>query len=160
MVKGSNQRERQSRKKGGRRYHTIFLERGEFMGIDWGKSDVGVALADAENRIAYAYATLENDRFLLEKLERIIKEKGVKKVIIGIPSQINRPEVEYAGERLGETLEQNLGVTVEYQNEMFTTAMAQRQLIDRGVRAIERYDDQEAARIILQDWLDQKVLSS
>lgn len=153
------QQERPSRKKGGRRYRTVLLANAEFMGIDWGKSDVGIALADGETRIAYAYSTIENDKNLLDKLEHIIAEKGVKKVIIGIPSQINREDVEYVGERLGEVLEQNFGVTVEYQNEMFTTMMAQRELLDRGVRGVERYDDQEAARIILQDFLDRKTLN-
>ncbi len=152
-------RTRVSRKKGGRKYQTVSLEHAEFMGIDWGKSDIGLALADRENRIAYAHSTLENNSSLLERLGKIIGEKGVKTVVIGIPSPINRQEVEYVGERLGEMLEQNFGVTVEYQNEMFTTLMAQKRLIERGVRAVERYDDQEAARIILQDWLDRKVLA-
>lgn len=151
-------RERPSRKKSGRRYRTVLLTHAEFMGIDWGKSDVGIALASEEARMAYAHSTIANDQYLLDKLERIIREKGVKRVIIGIPSQINRESVEYVGERLGAVLEQNFGVTVEYQNEMFTTMMAQRNLLDSGVRAVERYDDQEAARIILQDWLDRKTL--
>lgn len=155
-----NGKERLSRKKTGRRYRTVFLEHAEFMGIDWGRSDVGVALAQKSSRIAYAHSTIVNNKDTVITLGRIIREKGVKIVIIGIPSPINRIEVEYVGERLGEILEQNFGVTVEYQNEMFTTRMAQRQLIDRGVRAVERYDDQEAARIILQDWLDQRTLEN
>lgn len=152
-------RTRASRKKGGRKYQTVSLEHAEFMGIDWGKSDIGLSLANGESRIAYAHSTVENNSSLLERLGEIIREKGVKMVVIGIPSPINRQEVEYVGERLGEILEQNFGVTVEYQNEMFTTLMAQKHLIERGVRSVERYDDQEAARIILQDWLDRKVLA-
>lgn len=153
-----DRRERPSRKKGGRRYHTVLLDRAEFLGIDWGKSDIGLSLADKESRIAYAYKTVANDGKVVEYIGQVIREKGVETVVIGIPSLINRAEVEYVGERLGEILEQNFGVTVEYQNEMFTTMMAQKQLIERGVRAVERYDDQEAARIILQDFLDRKTL--
>jgi RNase H-fold protein (predicted Holliday junction resolvase) len=45
---------------------------------------------------------------------------------------------------------------IEYQEEMFTTKQAQRNLIEKGVKGIKKFDDQEAARIILQGWLDKK----
>jgi len=47
---------------------------------------------------------------------------------------------------------------VEYQNEMFTTKMAQANLIERGEKGVSQHDDEEAARIILQEWLDRKNL--
>lgn len=134
------------------------MEKALYMGIDWGRNDVGVSLATEPARIAYAYITLFNDDSLLSKLGSIILQKGVKTVVLGIPSPINREEVLYVSERLGEVLEQNFGVVVEYQNEMFTTKMAQAYLVEKGVRRIERFDDQEAARVILQDWLDRKTI--
>lgn len=147
-----------SKKKKKSQYRTIHMDHAFYMGIDWGKSDVGVALADKLSRIAYAYKTLQNDKNLVGSLGKIIMEKGVKTVVIGIPSPINREEVMYAGEKLGEVLEQNFGVISEYQNEMFTTKLATTYLVSKGVRGIKQYDDQEAARIILQDWLERKVL--
>ena len=125
-----------------------------YLGIDWGKSDVGLALADEETKMAFAYKTLKNDRDFLRNLAKIIAEKNVKEVVIGIPSYINRERVEYEGETLGRIIEAKLSARVHYQNEMFTTKMAQANLIEKGVKKIKRYDDQEAARIILQDWLD------
>jgi len=125
-----------------------------YLGIDWGKANIGLALADGETRIAFAYKTLNNDKDFLRKLAEIIAKENVKEVIIGIPSHINRKEIEYEGETLGKIMEANLGVNVYYQNEMFTTKMAQANLIEKGMKKIKRYDDQEAARIILQDWLD------
>jgi len=130
--------------------HEIF----NYLGIDWGKANIGLALADGETRIAFAYKTLDNDKDFLRNLAEIIAKESVKKVVIGIPSHINREKVEYEGETLGKIMEANLGVNVYYQNEMFTTKMAQANLIEKGVKKIKRYDDQEAARIILQDWLD------
>lgn len=129
---------------------------GKFLGIDFGRRDVGLALADSETRIAFASKKMLNDKNLLQGLAEIISQEGVTMVIIGIPSHINREEVEYEAERLGEVMENELGVSVEYQNEMFTTKMAQAKLIEKGVKGIKRFDDQEAARIILQDWLDKK----
>lgn len=126
------------------------------LGIDFGKTDVGLALADAETRIAFAYKTLKNDKDLLQKIGEIINREDVETVVIGIPSHINRFNVDYEGEKLGEIIEDNFGVEVEYQNEMFTTKMAQQNLIEKGIKGIKRYDDQEAARIILQDWMDKR----
>lgn len=125
-----------------------------YLGIDWGMSRVGLALADEETKIAFAHATLENDKNLLQNLAEIIARENVGTAVIGIPSYVNRKEVEYEGEKLGAIIKDVLGIEVCYQNEMFTTKMAQKGLIERGVKKIKRYDDQEAARIILQEWLD------
>jgi len=161
MRRGEDREKRKgSRKKKKRVYQTKHFEYAEFMGIDWGKSDIGIALADENTRMAFAYTTLDYAPAVVEKIGKIIQEKGVKTVVIGIPSPINRGEVVYDSEKLGELLEHNYGVVVYYQNEMFSTKVAQRQLIEKGIRDIEKYDDQEAARIILQDWLERKTLGS
>jgi len=126
-----------------------------FLGIDFGTSKIGLALADAETRVAFAYATLKNDKFFLQELSEIIKKKNVNKVIIGIPSHVNRESVEYEGEKLGKFIKKIFsGMEIDFQNEMFTTKMAESNLIAKGIKKIKKFDDQEAARIILQEWLD------
>lgn len=125
-----------------------------FLGIDWGQSKVGIALADEETRLAFGVDTLRNNNELVSLLGGIIRKHGVETVIIGIPSYVNREEVEYGGERLGHELEKQFGIRVVYQNEMFTTKMARQNLMVQGVRGLDAHDDREAARIILQEWLD------
>ncbi len=125
-----------------------------FLGVDYGKADVGLALADEETKIAFIYKTLKNDKNFLQNLAEIIERENVKTVVIGVPSYVNREQVEYDSERLGKWVENNLKIEVVYQNEMFTTKMAQAKLIEKGVKGVKRYDDQEAARIILQEWMD------
>lgn len=127
---------------------------GKILAIDYGHADVGLAIADWETKIAFTYGKLKNDKQFMQNLAEIIENENVKTVIIGIPSYINRENIEYDAERLGKLIEENLKIGVEYQNEMFTTKMAQAKLIEKGVKGIKRYDDQEAARIILQEWLD------
>jgi putative holliday junction resolvase len=127
----------------------------QIMGIDFGKAKIGLALADFETKIAFAYNTLENNKYFLENLAKIIQKENVSKIVIGIPSYQNRKEVIYEGEKLGEIIKKILPkIGIEYQNEMFTTKMAQANLIAKRVKGIKRFDDQEAARIILQEWLD------
>lgn len=129
-------------------------EIGHYLGIDYGKTDVGLALADEETKIAFIYKALKNDKNFLQNLAEIIEKENVKTVIIGVPSYINREQTEYDSEKLGKLIEENLKVEVEYQNEMFTTKMAQAKLIEKGVKGVKKYDDQEAAKIILQEYLD------
>lgn len=124
------------------------------MAIDYGRARVGLALADSETKIAFAYKILDNNKELFQKLAEIITGENVKKVIIGLPSYANGKTIGYEAERVGNAIKEGTGADVEYQNEMFTTKMAQENLIERGVKGVKKYDDQEAARIILQSWLD------
>jgi putative holliday junction resolvase len=132
-----------------------------YLGIDYGKADVGLALADEETKMAFIYKTLKNDKNFLQNLAEIVEKENVKMIVIGIPQyniKYDADPVKSQGDngarRLGKWIENNLKVEVAYQNEMFTTKMAQANLIEKHVKGIKRYDDQEAARIILQEWLD------
>ncbi len=131
------------------------MDNKSFLGIDWGSVDVGIALADPETRIALTCTTLHNDEQLLQRIAEIIEREDVGTVIIGIPSHVNRVVVEYEGEKLGKLLQAFLPeIAIAYQDEMFTTKMAQHNLIERGMKNVSKHDDEEAARIILQEWLD------
>ena len=125
-----------------------------YLGIDWGEAKIGLAIADEETRMAFCYDTLRREKNPLEKIIEIIKKENIKTVVIGVPSHINREETVYAGEKLGDRIKNEAGVEVFYQDEMFTTKMAQANLIEKGVTRTGRFDDQEAARIILQSYLD------
>ena len=124
-----------------------------FLGIDYGESKVGLATADSETRMAFQYATLDNDNNFLQKLSEIIQKENISKVIIGISASVEVKPIRF---RLENFLKEKLKMKIEYQEEMFTTKQAQRNLIEKGVKGIKKFDDQEAARIILQGWLDKK----
>lgn len=127
---------------------------GHILAIDFGKSKVGLAMADMETKISFVYGIIPNDKNLFDKLVEIIAKEGVKMIIIGIPDYLYKVKEEYAGVSLGNRLKEKMGIEVEYQNEMFTTKMAQENIKERNGKNIARKDDQEAAKIILQDWLD------
>jgi putative Holliday junction resolvase len=135
---------------------TDLAQRENFLGVDWGSRDIGIALAHAETRIAIPFMTERNDEGFLDRVARLIVEEGIGTVVIGIPSHVNRMAVEYPGEKLGRLMNRKIGVKVAYQDEMFTTKLAQQALIQRGERRVSKQDDAEAACIILQQWLDQK----
>ncbi len=123
------------------------------LGIDYGKSKVGLAIADSETRIAFCYGTLKNDKDFYKNLIAIIKNENVNMVVIGVPSYINSEDVEYDSERLGEYLRNIEKIEVDYCNEMFSTKMARENLKEKGIKSIGEFDDEESARIILEWWL-------
>jgi len=124
------------------------------IGIDFGKSKIGLAIADSETRMAFAFDTLENDKDFLQKLREIITKEDVKTIIMGMTK--HDKDTESAKEKIIFTkmIEKEIGIPIIFQDEMFTTKMAQDNIKQRGGRNIARTDDQEAARIILQSWLE------
>jgi putative Holliday junction resolvase len=130
-----------------------------YLGVDFGKAKIGLAVADSETRIAFSYGVLKNDKKLMEKIAEIVEKDGISRIIIGesqhpsVPSG-HLPSSE--GRRFGVLLSVKLNIPIEYQNERYSTREAERNLIEKGAKRIKRFDDQEAARIILQSWLDKK----
>lgn len=129
-------------------------EKKNYLGVDWGSSNIGVALAHGETRVALAYATLANDARLLQRLGDIIAKENIGTVVIGLPHFVGHEAGEYEGEKLGRLIGKQCAVAIAYQNEMFTTKMAQANLLERGEKDVSKHNDEEAARIILQEWLD------
>ena len=124
------------------------------LGVDFGKAKIGLAYADTETKIAFTLATLENNAKIIDNLKKIIQEKEIGKIIIGVTQYDQQEDQEK--KIFGAMLAEKLGLPVEYQNEMFTTKMAQENIKKRGLKNIKELDNQEAARIILQEWLDKK----
>lgn len=125
------------------------------LGVDYGVSKIGLALADGETKIAFSYATLQNDSHFLEKLGEICRKEGVVAVVLGRLAGEKLRQRAFDIEQVGRKISQELGVEVHYQEEMFTSKMAQDNLIEKGGKNIGKQDDQEAARIILQAWLEE-----
>ncbi|MFA6159671.1 MAG: RuvX/YqgF family protein [Parcubacteria group bacterium] len=125
------------------------------LGIDYGKSKVGLALADSETRIAFVYTTLPNDKNFLDNLVKIIEKESVGKIIIGIPTYVNSENIEI--EKLKTDILRVLPeISIEYHNEMFSTKIAQANLVEKGMKNVGKFDDSESAKIILQSWLDKE----
>ena len=118
------------------------------LGIDYGKAKIGLAVADSETRIAFGYGVLKNDKELIKNLANIIEKEKIGKIIIGISGEDAQAFVDL--------LKKKLNIPIEYQSEIYSTQQAERNLKEKGAKKIKRFDDQEAARIILQSWLEKK----
>lgn len=125
-----------------------------FLGVDFGKSKIGLAIADEETQMAFAFDTLKNDKEFWDNLKGIVRCENVKAIIIGSTKHEKDPESAKEKISFGEKVKKEIGVDIFFQEEMFTTKMAQQNLKMHGMKNIAASDDQESARIILQEWLD------
>jgi putative Holliday junction resolvase len=128
-----------------------------YLGVDYGQSKIGLAIADSETQIAFAYDTIKNDKDLLQNVLDIVRKEKIETVVIGVPKRTGDKKVAYAGEKLGKALGEK-EIDVVYQDEIYSTKIARENLKEKGLRDINRFDDAEAARIILGSFLQKKAL--
>ncbi len=133
------------------------------MGLDYGSKTVGVAISDPLKLTAQGIETIsrkeENKlRQTLARIEALVKEYEVEKIVLGLPKNMNNT----LGDRAEKTLEfkamleRRAGVPVIMWDERLTTVEAERTLMESKVRREDRkkYVDKIAAVFILQGYLD------
>ena len=133
------------------------------MGLDYGSKTVGVAISDPLGITAQGVETIhrkaENKlRQTLARIEELVKEYEVDKLVLGFPKHMNNTIGDRAEKslELKEMLERRTGLPVIMWDERLTTVEAERTLIENKVRREERkkYVDKIAAVFILQGYLD------
>lgn len=133
------------------------------MGLDYGSKTVGVAISDPLGLTAQGIETIERKeenklRRTCARIEALIREYEVEKIVLGLPKHMNND----IGERAEKTLEfrdmltRRTGLEVIMWDERLTTVEAERTLIESSVRREDRkkYIDKIAAVFILQGYLD------
>lgn len=126
----------------------------KYLGLDYGTSKIGLALADNEVKIAFAYSTIDADRNFLAALGRIVELEKINTIVIGKLGMPGVGQGSFKAEEVGKKISKMLEIEIAYQEEMFSTKMAENNLKERGGKKIKKLDNQEAAKIILQSWLD------
>ena len=133
------------------------------MGLDYGSKTVGVAISDSLGITAQGIETIERKeenklRQTLARIEALVKEYEVEKIVLGFPKNMNNTIGERAEKslELKEKLERRIGVPVIMWDDRLTTVEAERTLIESKVRRENRkkYVDKIAAVFILQGYLD------
>ncbi len=55
----------------------------KYLGIDYGEKRVGIAISDAEGKVAFPKMVLENNNELLQKISDLCKESEIGSVVVG-----------------------------------------------------------------------------
>ncbi len=133
------------------------------LGLDVGERRIGVALCDELGLLASPLTTVQvgrrnGERRALEEIAALAREREVELVVVGLPTSLRGTEGPQAQavRAFAERLAPHLAVPIEFWDERFTTAEAERLLISRKVSREERRNriDAAAAAIMLQDYLD------
>ena len=135
------------------------------LGIDVGTVRIGLAISDETCTIASPVATIANEpRTLWTRIQREIEDREVNLVVIGLPRRLDGSEGD-AAENV-RTFAAELGrrteAAIELWDERFTTTIAERSLIEGGVRRKRRREviDSVAAAVLLQSWIDARRIAT
>lgn len=110
------------------------------LALDYGRARIGLAIADAETRLARPLATLQriNRNEDMRRLRELAREQGVTQIIVGLPLRLDGSHGEMAEEasRFAERVRKQIGVPVEMVDERLTSWEAERLLEEQGGRTM------------------------
>lgn len=119
------------------------------LGVDYGKSRIGLAIA--VKSVVSPYKTLKNkdQKEVINKIKQICNNKGVDKIVLGLPGGKLVPEIKGFGKKLAKMVR----LPVIEVNEVMTSWEAEQKL---GKVKDKEKVDQIAAALILQRYLDER----
>lgn len=129
--------------------------------LDYGSRYVGVAITDAEGKIALRYRVIDRKNpsqphpgGLLDEIAMIIEEENIQTIVIGVPRSLSGKESEQTHTTLAfveDVRERFPHLKVETIDETFTSKEAERVIRAEGGRLEEAHS--EAARLMLESYL-------
>lgn len=142
-------------------YKSLLPQRKAILGIDYGSKRMGLAVSDLSCTIATSYKilyrrTIEAD---LAELKKIIAEKEIGAIVMGLPLQMNGAEGEIAAEvrKFAAILEGNFVLPILLWDERLSSSAVENFLIkevDLSRKKRAKVLDASAAAYILQGALD------
>ena len=152
-------------------------ERRAILGVDYGRARIGLAVADAETRMARPLSTMQriNRNEDMQRLRELVREHGVTQIVVGLPLRLDgtRGPMAEEAERFAHRVRKQIGVTVEMVDERLTSWEAERLLEEVQGRFIhgEKLSDWKrtrktqdkitvdavAASVILKEYLERQA---
>ncbi len=132
---------------------------GRLLGIDYGRVRIGVSVSDETKMIARPLCCLEFKKDFIDKLKKELKPLlPIDAVVIGLPLDMRGKDSPMTEEvrKFADYLHQALQFPIVLWDERLTSAQAERQLKDAGLKRKQRaeFNDTLAAALILQSYLD------
>ncbi|MCD4769175.1 MAG: Holliday junction resolvase RuvX [Bacteroidales bacterium] len=135
---------------------------GRILGIDYGRKRTGIAVTDITRTIESPLTTVPT-----HQLETFLKEytekEEVDAIVIGYPVTLNNlpsESVKYVNPFINRIKKILSGMEIHLVDERFTSTIAQRAMIEGGMKKSERQNkaniDKISASLILQSFLTQR----
>ena len=133
------------------------------LSIDYGDVRIGLAISDVMQIIAKPYKIIDNksNEHVIESLDRIINEKNIEKIIVGLPLTLKNTFSNQTKkvEEFVSILKKKINIPILTYDERLTSIEAKRSLVNQGVKIKDKkgFVDMTAAAIFLQGYLDQNA---
>ena len=130
------------------------------LGIDFGRSRIGVAISDELRLLAHPLETISAGTNAAKRIAEIVRERKIDHVVVGLPRNMDGTFGAAASEaqKFVQELRALIPREITTWDERLTTVAAHRALREAGkkTRATRGYVDQVAAQMILQGYLDRQ----
>ena len=127
------------------------------LALDVGDKRIGLAMADTQVRIALPFGYLQRSESSARDIAELVLRHNISEIIVGYPrNQSGEPTQQTTSVEafVAELAQIDIDIPIEYQDESLTSVQAEKRL----GRVKDKGDiDAEAASIILQDFLEEKV---
>ncbi|MBI1858377.1 MAG: Holliday junction resolvase RuvX [Candidatus Melainabacteria bacterium] len=139
---------------------------GSVLAIDYGLKHVGIAISDAEKKFAFPLSMIENksDKYLIEEIKKIVEEKEAEAIVVGLPLNMDKTKSKMTEsvENFVTKLKTTISVSIVTIDERLTSFAAEENLRECNIssKKMKKYVDIEAARLILEKYLDELHASS
>lgn len=133
---------------------------GKIAAIDYGLKRIGIAISDANQKIAFPLTTVEGGKKAIENILRALSErkKELELILIGFPLLLSGEKGEMAREveLFAKKLEEAIGISVLLLDERLSSKQADTMLREISLKRKKRNEriDVVAATLLLQGYLD------
>ena len=121
-----------------------------YLGIDWGRKNIGLALSDESGKLALPYEVwkFKNWDDFGQKLNELIIKEQIGQIVMGLPLNLKQCPTTHTQEviRAATFVEKTTSLKVVFENEVFTSKIAELHS--------DKKADASAAALILQSFLD------
>lgn len=168
-------------KKSGRDAGPTANASGKILALDYGRTKIGIAMADVQARIAAPFGTLAriNRNEDMRRLREMARQEKVQQIIVGLPLRLDGAQGDMAEEvtRFAERVRKQVGVPVELVDERLTSWEAERILEEELGRKLVHQEthlgrkrtsrpadtkytvDAVAAMVILREYLSRQPMA-
>lgn len=133
---------------------------GRLLALDYGTKRTGIAVSDTLKIIANGLTTVPTHT-LLDYLKAYMAKENVECIIVGLPKQMNNEyseNMKHIRPFVKKLQSVYPDIRIEYYDERFTSALAQKTILDAGLKKSDRQNkalvDEVSATIILQSYME------
>lgn len=133
-----------------------------YLSLDIGTKRIGIAISDPLFIIAQPLRTIsrEPEKNSIEEIEKLCKEYNVSNIIAGLPKNMDG-SLGFQAQNVKDytkLLEENIQVTIIFEDERLTSVQAERILIEQNKKPSKNKPliDMASAALILQQYLNKR----